>query len=93
MVNGRVCRSVFLLYCFITVCVCVCVCMCVCVCVCVCVWRLGYSGKKITDVVNIGIGGSDLVSFSRGYPFLFQKFSFPMYLQSLLGSQNFSRFN
>ena len=25
-------------------------------------WK-GYSGKKITDVVNIGIGGSDLVIF------------------------------
>ena len=22
---------------------------------------LGYTGKKITDIVNIGIGGSDLV--------------------------------
>ena len=26
-------------------------------------WK-GYSGKAITDVVNIGIGGSDLVSIS-----------------------------
>ena len=26
-------------------------------------WK-GYSGESITDVVNIGIGGSDLVSFS-----------------------------
>lgn len=25
-------------------------------------WK-GFSGKAITDVVNIGIGGSDLVSF------------------------------
>ncbi len=24
--------------------------------------HVGYSGQKITDVVNIGIGGSDLVS-------------------------------
>lgn len=25
-------------------------------------WK-GYTGKSITDVINIGIGGSDLVSF------------------------------
>ena len=38
-------------------------------------WK-GYTGKKITDVVNIGIGGSDLVStmnmlcgaHSKGFP-------------------------
>ncbi len=27
-------------------------------------WK-GYTGKRITDVVNIGIGGSDLVTFVR----------------------------
>jgi len=26
---------------------------------------LGYTGKPIEDVVNIGIGGSDLVSFLK----------------------------
>ena len=26
-------------------------------------WK-GYTGKSITDIVNIGIGGSDLVSFT-----------------------------
>ena len=29
------------------------------------VYTSGFSGKKITDVVNIGIGGSDLVSDTR----------------------------
>lgn len=27
----------------------------------------GYSGEKITDVVNIGIGGSDLVGYVSDY--------------------------
>lgn len=29
-------------------------------------WK-GYTGKQITDVVNIGIGGSDLVSVTFFY--------------------------
>lgn len=29
-------------------------------------WK-GYTGEKITDVVNIGIGGSDLVINSRNF--------------------------
>ena len=29
-------------------------------------WK-GYTGKSIADVVNIGIGGSDLVSFKNIY--------------------------
>ena len=29
-------------------------------------WK-GYSGKSITDVINIGIGGSDLVSHCIGF--------------------------
>lgn len=32
---------------------------------------LGYTGKKITDVVNIGIGGSDLVHLNN-LLFMFQ---------------------
>ena len=32
-------------------------------------WK-GYSGKAITDVVNVGIGGSDLVNTFRNYTFL-----------------------
>ena len=31
-------------------------------------WK-GFSGKAITDVVNIGIGGSDLVSTAPPEPF------------------------
>ena len=38
-------------------------------------WK-GYSGKKITDVVNIGIGGSDLVR----HDFLFRA----LWLHSLI---------
>lgn len=30
--------------------------------ICVSSAAAGYSGERITDVVNIGIGGSDLVS-------------------------------
>ena len=33
-------------------------------------WK-GYSGKAITDVVNIGIGGSDLVYYIHHLCFLF----------------------
>lgn len=33
-------------------------------------WK-GYTGKAITDVVNIGIGGSDLVSFDKEIYFYF----------------------
>ena len=35
--------------------------------VCLFVFFSGHTGKVITDVVNIGIGGSDLVSLSIGH--------------------------
>jgi glucose-6-phosphate isomerase len=38
-------------------------------------WK-GYTGKAITDVVNIGIGGSDLVSSEFGSLELFKMYCY-----------------
>ena len=38
-------------------------------------WK-GYSGKAITDVINVGIGGSDLVSQTKQCDFNLISFNF-----------------